>query len=90
MLLVQGAVRESAKAMRSSSGIPRCRPWEGRRLVLRQADQGDGSDPALVDDGVQPPNESRRTAPPEETAADHTVHVEEGRRLLQITLLRLA
>jgi len=40
-----------------------------------RADQGDWSDP---DDVVQPSNESRRAAPPEESAADHTIHVEEG------------
>jgi hypothetical protein len=45
---------------------------------MRQTDLGDWSDPALVDDGVQPPNESRRTAPPEESAADHAIHVEGG------------
>ena len=44
-------------------------------VVLRQADQGDWSDP---DDVVQPSNESRRAAQPEESAADHTIHVEEG------------
>ena len=45
---------------------------------MLQADLGDWSDPALVDDAVQPPNESRRTAPPEESAADHAIHVEGG------------
>ena len=45
--------------------------------MLRQSYLGDWSDPVLDDDVVQPSNESRRTAPPEESAADHTVHVEE-------------
>jgi hypothetical protein len=50
--------------------------WEGKAgRVPRQADPGDWSD---QDDVVQPSNESQRTAPPEESAAGHTVHVGEG------------
>ncbi len=44
-------------------------------VVPRQADLGDRSDQDHV---VQPSNESQRTAPPEESAAGHTVHVGEG------------
>jgi hypothetical protein len=50
----------------------------GGTVALRHSDLGDWSDPVFDDDVVQPSNESRRTAPPEESAADHTVHVEEG------------
>jgi hypothetical protein len=47
---------------------------EGRRVVLRQSDLGDWwSDPALGD-VVQPSSESRRTAPPEESAAGRAIH----------------
>ena len=46
--------------------------------MLRQADLGDWSDPALEDDVVQPSIEGRRAAPPEESAAGHTLHVGEG------------
>src|SRR4029077_16066011 len=38
---------------------------------MRHSDLGDWSDPVFDDDVVQPSNESRRTAPPEESAADH-------------------
>jgi hypothetical protein len=47
----------------------------GTAARTTSGDQGDGSDP---DDVVQPSNESRRTAPPEESAADHAIHVEGG------------
>ena len=46
--------------------------------MLRQSYLGDWFGPAPVDDAVQPSNESRRTAPPAEPAADHAIHVEEG------------
>jgi hypothetical protein len=85
---VAGGLRESAKAMRSSSAIPRCRPSEERRVVLRQADLGDWSDPALVDDGVQPRptrvgGRHRQRTQPQITRFTSR----EGLRLLQITLL---
>src|SRR6202171_2546370 len=63
--------------MRSSSGHPTMSSLGGTGRT-HHSDLGDWSDPALDDDVVQPSNESRRTAPPEEPAADHAIHVEGG------------
>ena len=43
-------------------------------VALGLSASGDWSDPVHEDDVVQPSNESQRTAPPEESAAGHTVH----------------
>jgi hypothetical protein len=43
-------------------------------VALCQCALDDWSDPEREEDVVQPSNENHRTAPPEESAAGHTVH----------------
>jgi hypothetical protein len=44
-------------------------------VALGQSALGDWSDPEHEEDVAQPSNESQRTAPPEESAARHSVHI---------------
>jgi hypothetical protein len=79
----------SERSIGIRQAIRRCRPLEGRQVLILRTEPQEEPDQAHEERAVQPPNRSQRTTPPEESGARYGSHAGERMETLHVILLMI-